>query len=62
MVSTIIVRTSDWLSVFELLLHINNIVTALHASKSTQNKFWLGVSGSCDGTIDTHQSPEVQRP
>ena len=61
-VSTVIVGASDWLSVFELLLHIHHIIAAFHASECSQNEFRFGVGGPGHCTVDAHQPAEVQRP
>lgn len=44
-----------------MLLDVDDIVAALHASECSQDEFWLGVSGPRDGTVYAHQSAEIER-
>lgn len=46
LVAAILVRASDWLSVFELLLYICHDLVAVSALESAVDQLWLGVCGS----------------
>ena len=58
----VLIRTSHWLGVLELLLKVLHVLIALHALEISHDEFGLGIRRPGHSSIDGHESSETEGP